>query len=210
MQATNIRIRPMEKRDAPILAHIQATVFPDLAPEERMQAEHFAFHVDLFPEGQWVAEVDGQVVGSSSAIRYDFDPEHPHLHRFADLFDEGYMRTHQPEGHWLYGMDMAVLPAFRGMGIARQLYRARQEVIQQTGLSGQVIVGLLNGYSAVASECTLETYFEEIKTGRRNDPTVSIQLRMGFHILALMPDYLNDPTCGNAGVLMVLPANIAV
>lgn len=200
----------MEKRDAPALAHIQATVFPDLAPEERMQAEHFAFHVDLFPEGQWVAEAGGQIVGSSSGIRYPFDPAYPELHRFADLFDHGFMRTHRADGNWLYGMDMAVLPAFRGLGIARRLYRARQEMIRSIGLSGQVIVGLLNGYGAVSADTSIEHYFEAIQTGQRNDPTVSIQLRMGFRILALIPDYLNDPTCGNAGVLMVLPATVDV
>jgi GNAT superfamily N-acetyltransferase len=200
----------MEKRDAPQLAHLQEVVFPDLIPEERMKAIHFSSHVDLFPEGQWVAEIDGKIAGSTSSIRYHFDPEHPEMHRFADLFDDGFMRTHQPEGNWLYGMDMAVFPEYRGLGIARKLYRARQNLVRELGLEGQVTVGMLNGFAAHSTQYTLEKYYLALVDGVLKDPTVSVQQKIGFKLCGLMKDYLSDPTCGNAGVLLVLPANLDV
>jgi len=200
----------MEKSDAPQLAHLQEVVFPDLIPEERMKDIHFSSHVDLFPEGQWVAEIDGKIAGSTSSIRYHFDPEHPEMHRFADLFDDGFMRTHQPEGNWLYGMDMAVFPVFRGLGIARKLYRARQNLVRELGLEGQVTVGMLNGFAAHSSQYTLEKYYQALVDGVLKDPTVSVQQKIGFKPFGLMKDYLSDPTCGNAGVLLVLPANLDV
>jgi GNAT superfamily N-acetyltransferase len=200
----------MEKRDAPQLAHLQEVVFPDLIPEERMEDIHFSSHVDLFPDGQWVAEIDGKIAGSTSSIRYHFDPEHPEMHRFADLFDDGFMRTHQPEGNWLYGMDMAVFPEFRGLGIARKLYRARQNLVRELGLEGQVTVGMLNGFAAHSSQYTLEKYYQALVDGVLKDPTVSVQQKIGFKLCGLMKDYLSDPTCGNAGVLLVLPANLDV
>ena len=206
----NILIRKMEKSDAPQLAHLQEVVFPDLIPEERMKDIHFSSHVDLFPEGQWVAEIDGKIAGSTSSIRYHFDPEHPEMHRFADLFDDGFMRTHQPEGNWLYGMDMAVFPEFRGLGIARKLYRARQNLVRELGLEGQVTVGMLNGFAAHSTQYTLEKYYQALVDGVLKDPTVSVQQKIGFKLCGLMKDYLSDPTCGNAGVLLVLPANLDV
>lgn len=206
----NLLIRKMEKSDAPQLAHLQEVVFPDLIPEERMKAIHFSSHVDLFPEGQWVAEIDGKIAGSTSSIRYHFDPEHPEMHRFADLFDDGFMRTHQPEGNWLYGMDMAVFPEYRGLGIARKLYRARQNLVRELGLEGQVTVGMLNGFAAHSSQYTLEKYYQALVDGVLKDPTVSVQQKIGFKLCGLMKDYLSDPTCGNAGVLLVLPANLDV
>jgi len=206
----NILIRKMEKRDAPQLAHLQEVVFPDLIPEERMKAIHFSSHVDLFPEGQWVAEIDGKIAGSTSSIRYHFDPEHPEMHRFANLFDDGFMRTHQPEGNWLYGMDMAVFPEYRGLGIARKLYRARQNLVRELGLEGQVTVGMLNGFAAHSTQYTLEKYYLALVDGVLKDPTVSVQQKIGFKLCGLMKDYLSDPTCGNAGVLLVLPANLDV
>ena len=206
----NILIRKMEKSDAPQLAHLQEVVFPDLIPEERMKDIHFSSHVDLFPEGQWVAEIDGKIAGSTSSIRYHFDPEHPEMHRFADLFDDGFMRTHQSEGNWLYGMDMAVFPEFRGLGIARRLYRARQKVVNTLGLKGQVTVGMLNGFAAHAKDYSLEEYYQALKNGLLMDPTVSVQQKIGFNMVSLMTDYLSDPTCGNAGVLLVLPSSVEV
>ena len=206
----NILIRKMEKRDAPQLAHLQEVVFPDLIPEERMEDIHFSSHVDLFPEGQWVAEIDSKIAGSTSSIRYHFDPEHPEMHRFADLFDDGFMRTHQPEGNWLYGMDMAVFPEYRGLGIARKLYRARQNLVRELGLEGQVTVGMLNGFAAHSTQYTLEKYYLALVDGVLKDPTVSVQQKIGFKLCGLMKDYLSDPTCGNAGVLLVLPANLDV
>jgi len=206
----NILIRKMEKRDAPQLAHLQEVVFPDLIPEERMKDIHFSSHVDLFPEGQWVAEIDGKIAGSTSSIRYHFDPEHPEMYRFADLFDDGFMRTHQPEGNWLYGMDMAVFPEYRGLGIARKLYRARQNLVRELGLEGQVTVGMLNGFAAHSTQYTLEKYYLALVDGVLKDPTVSVQQKIGFKLCGLMKDYLSDPTCGNAGVLLVLPANLDV
>lgn len=202
--------RKMKKEDAARLEILQNTVFPELIPEERMQAIHFSFHTELFPQGQWVAEVGGVLAGSTTSIRYHFNPEHPETHRFADLFDHGFMRTHQPEGNWLYGMDMAVFPEFRGMGIARKLYRARQQVVRTLGLQGQVTVGMLNGFSAYSKEFTLEEYYQALVDGVLNDPTVSVQQKIGFHLSGLMKDYLSDPTCGNAGVLLVLPADVDV
>ncbi len=204
-----LRLRPSETADAGRLAYIQETVFPSLAPEERMRAEHFAFHVGLFPEGQWVVTADGIVVASTSSIRYGFDPKHPVAHRFAEVFDNGYLRSHDPGGNWLYGMDMAVLPEYRGLGIARLLYRERQHVVRRLGLDGQMTVGMLNGYLA-SGYPSVRAYFEAVQQGEINDPTVSVQLRMGFCILALIEDYLNDPTCGHAGVLMALPAGATV
>lgn len=206
----NILIRKMEKRDAPQLAHLQEVVFPDLIPEERMEDIHFSSHVDLFPDGQWVAEIDGKIAGSTSSIRYHFDPEHPEMHRFADLFDDGFMRTHKPEGNWLYGMDMAVFPEYRGLGIARKLYRARQNLVRELGLEGQVTVGMLNGFAAHSTQYTLEKYYQALVDGVLKDPTVSVQQKIGFKLCGLMKDYLSDPTCGNAGVLLVLPANLDV
>lgn len=206
----NILIRKMEKRDADQLAHLQKVVFPDLIPEERMKAIHFSSHTDLFPEGQWVAEIDGKIVGSTSSIRYHFNPSSPEMHRFADLFDGGFMRTHQPEGNWLYGMDMAVFPEFRGLGIARRLYRARQKVVNTLGLEGQVTVGMLNGFAAHAKEYSLAEYYLALKNGDLKDPTVSVQQKIGFNMVTLMTDYLSDPTCGNAGVLLVLPSSVEV
>jgi hypothetical protein len=53
-------------------------------------------------------------------------------------------------------------------------------------------------------------YFQALKAGVQTDPTVSVQMHIGFRIVTLIEDYLTDPTCGNAGVLLILPAHMDV
>jgi GNAT superfamily N-acetyltransferase len=193
--------------DALALEQLQEIVFPSLAPQERLNAENFRFHVQLFPEGQFVALLNNQIVGSTTAIRYNFDPHHPHQHQFNDIFDEGFLRTHQPLGNWLYGIDVGVHPQHRGKGIARALYRARQNTVYALTLDGQVTVGMLNGYHLLAGSISVETYYQQLVLKKITDPTVSAQQKIGFEIKGLMSNYLTDPTCGNAGVLLVLDAS---
>ena len=69
-------------------------------------------------------------------------------------------------------------------------------------LKGQVIVGTLNGYADFAKKMSVAEYFDRLLCGELSDPTISAQMKIGFEPLRLMPDYLDDPQCGHAGVLM--------
>ena len=131
---------------------------------------------------------------------------HTGHHTFLEVSGNLWLTTHDPEGEWLYGLDMGVDPAYRGRGLAREMYRARHALARRLGLRGQMIVGMLNGYEPYASEMSIETYFEQLRNGMLNDPTISAQVKIGFEIVDLMPGYLDDPACGNAGALMILPA----
>lgn len=75
------------------------------------------------------------------------------------------------------------------------------------GLKGQYTVGMMNGYGAVADSISAHQYFEELMLGKRKDPTISAQMKIGFKPVTLVPDYLADPTCGNYGVLIKIDIN---
>lgn len=201
-----MRISHTRPEHAAALEALQRTVFPTLAEAETMTAWHFRRFAEVFPEGQFVALTDdGRVVGSTSTMRCDFDFEHPQ-HTFLGFTGNLTLSTHRPDGAWLYGLDIMVHPNFRKMGIARMLYRARQAYCRANGLRGQVTTGMLNGYWPRRAEMPPETYFEKLLAGEIADPTVSAQQRIGWEIVGLVPDYLDDPQCGNYGVLLVLPA----
>ncbi len=194
-------IRNTEPQDAPGLEALQQKVFPTLSPDELMTAQHYLQHIRIFPEGQFVVLDGEKVIGMSTTMRYHFSTAH---HTFLEISGNLWLTTHEPEGDWLYGLDVGVDPDYRGMGIAREIYRARQEVARQLGLKGQITVGMMNGYEAVQDQYTTDEYFEKLRAGEINDPTVSVQQRMGFVIVSLIHDYLDDPKCGNCGVLMTL------
>jgi predicted N-acetyltransferase YhbS len=107
----------------------------------------------------------------------------------------------------LYGADVGVNPEYRGRGIATALYAARQEVVWRLGLKGQVTAGMIRGYGEAKARMSAEQYYAAVVAGRIKDPTLSMQLGVGFEPRALLANYLNDPVCDNYSVLLVLSAD---
>ena len=184
------------------LGNLQTIVFPTLAPDELMQEKHYRKHISLFPDGQFVVLDGDKIIGMSSTIRYHLALED---HTFLEISDGLWLTSHEENGQWLYGMDVGVHPDYRGKGLARAIYRARQELCKALGLKGQITVGMPNGYLDYAGKMDLDDYYAEILRGGIRDPTVSVQQKMGFEFVRLIHNYLDDPQCGNGGVLMILP-----
>jgi GNAT superfamily N-acetyltransferase len=196
-------VQHMEKIHAPQLEILQKIVFPTLADDELIKAVHYLRHLEVFPEGQFVITKDKDVIGMTTTMRTNFDFLN-YQHTFKETIAGGWLSNHNPDGEWLYGLDMGLLPEYRGRGLARILYRARHETAKALGLKGQLTVGMMSGYGAVSNEMSGEAYYEELIQGKRKDPTLTPQMKIGFEPVALMPEHLNDPVCGNYGILIKL------
>jgi 4-aminobutyrate aminotransferase/(S)-3-amino-2-methylpropionate transaminase len=188
------------------LEQLQRACFPTLDDAQRFKAAHYRRHVELFPDGQFVALDGARVVGATTTLRLRFDFHHID-HTFADVIQGGWLTSHDPNGDWLYGADVGVDPAYRGRGIAAALYAARQEAVWRLGLKGQVTAGMISGYGAVRGEMSAEEYVDGVVSGRIKDPTLSMQLGIGFEPRALLANYLNDPVSDNYSVLIALDAD---
>ena len=197
-------VRRSEVEFADQLEALQRRVFPRIAPSEIITARHYRRHLEVFPEGQFIGVDGNRVIASTSSMRCSLRTDQ---HTFLEMSDNLWIGTHDQAGPWLYGLDLMIDPEYRGRGIARLLYRARQALVAELGLAGQYTVGMLNGYEAHQSRMSLDQYYEAVVAGRLDDPTIGLQLRIGFEARGLVRDYLDDPTCGNAGVLLVLSAN---
>jgi GNAT superfamily N-acetyltransferase len=180
---------------------LQKIVFPTLAEDELIKAAHYLKHIELFPEGQMVITQGERVIAMTTTMRSHFDFEHYH-HTFSETIAGGWMTNHEPDGDWLYGLDIGVHPDYRGKGLAKHLYHARQQLAKKLGLKGQLTVGMMNGYGAVKDLISGEAYYQELLDGKRTDPTLTPQMKMGFQPIALIDEYLTDPACGNYGVLI--------
>ena len=203
--SNGIKIVSTRKEFAPALEELQILCFPTLDDDQRFKSAHYRKHIELFPEGQFVALDGDKVVGMTSTIRMHFDFDHPG-HTFADVIQGGWLTSHEPGGDWLYGADIGTHPDYRRRGIARGLYAARHLTVGALGLSGQVTVGMLRGYGALKKEMSAQDYYDSLLRGERSDPTISAQMSVGFEPRGLLPGYLNDPVCDNNGVLLVLAA----
>jgi GNAT superfamily N-acetyltransferase len=201
VENSGLLIQNTRPEHAEQLEELQRIVFPTLSVDEHIRAVHYLRHLELFPEGQFVITDKDKVVGMTTTMRTNFDFAN-YDHTFAETIAGGWLTNHNPNGDWLYGLDMGILPAYRGQGLARMLYRARHEMARVLGLKGQLAVGMMSGYGAVSHEISGETYYQELIEGKRKDPTLTKQMKIGFEPIALMPEHLNDPVCGNYGVLI--------
>ena len=199
----NFRVRNTTKDMAARLAEIQRACFPTLSEKQLITEQHFSAHVDLFPEGQHaVLTDDGLVVASSTDIRYNINFNHIE-HRYMDVSGNNWLKSHDPNGEWLYGIDIGVHPDWRGHRLSSLLYTARKNLAQELGLRGHVAGGMLKGYHAHKDKLSVEAYVDKVVAGELFDPVLSVQLRQGFSVAGIIQDYLDDPSCDNKAALIV-------
>ena len=185
----------------PQLVELQIICYPTLADSSRFKAPHFESHLRIFPEGQWVALDDTRVVGMSAGFLTTFDFDHPH-HTFDEIIDYGYFTRHDPQGQHFYGADVSVHPGYRGQGIARRLYDARKGLVRRHGIHGIVTGGMIPGFAHYKTGMDAPTYVRRVLAGEIFDPTLSVQLRQGFRVRGLLPNYLPDTASDGWSVLL--------
>ena len=142
-------LRPMTVDDFDALVELQRRCFPGMGPWVRAQIES---QLRIFPEGQFVLSLDGRLVGSANSLIVDAS-SHSDWHDWKVITDNGYIRSHDPQGDMLYGIEIMVDPDFRGMKLSRRLYDARRQLARDRNLRGIIIGGRIPGYGryAVAS-----------------------------------------------------------
>jgi GNAT superfamily N-acetyltransferase len=189
---------------ADALEALQQAAYPTLDPAHWLRREHILAHLKRFPEGQFVALDGDRPVGMTATFRVAYDFAQPD-HTFDEIIGGGFFTHHDPQGPWLYGADMSVLPAYRGQGIARRLYAARHELTQRLKLRGQIIGGMLPGFRHYRDRMTIEAYVAAVAAGEIFDPTLSVQLRNGFELRGILRGYLHDAELGDDAALLVWP-----
>lgn len=195
-------IRCYTEADADALIRIQRECFPPPFPAALLWSRaQIASHAEHFPEGALVAEVAGEAVGSATCTRRRFDPLHPR-HTWAEAADDGWIRTCDAHGDTLYGIDIAVRPAWRGQGVARALYQARFALVRRLGLARFQAGSRISGYHLHAQRLDPVAYLAEVVAGRLSDPVLSPQLRAGLRPVCVLPDYLSDADSLDNAVLM--------
>jgi ribosomal protein S18 acetylase RimI-like enzyme len=186
-------VRPTTPADFPGIIALTEATYPGSPPWSEAQ---LASHLAHFPEGQFVAldGAGGPVVGMAASLivlwdDYDFDAP------WRDFTANGTFANHDPEhGRTLYGAEVMVDPSRRGYGIGKALYAARRDLVQRLGLRRIRAGARLRGYHRVAHRLTAAEYVARVVSGRMSDPTLSFQLRQGFHVLGVVPGYLKqDP-----------------
>ncbi|WP_257352249.1 bifunctional GNAT family N-acetyltransferase/carbon-nitrogen hydrolase family protein [Pseudalkalibacillus decolorationis] len=187
-------LRTIRELDIPEILQLQKLCFPNMDP---WKPDHLESHLDIFPEGQFCVEYDGQIIGTCSSLIVNFD-EYDEKHTWDEITDEGYITNHDPEGYNLYGIEVMVHPDFRRMKIGRRLYEARKELAEKLNLKSIIIGGRIPNYHKHADEVSPREYVKQVVLHNIYDPVLTFQLMNGFTVMRINPSYLPDDKASNS------------
>jgi predicted amidohydrolase/ribosomal protein S18 acetylase RimI-like enzyme len=186
-----IIIRRWTKTDIPEIVEVQRAAYPDFARKDLCDERNYQYQFKAFPEGQLLAEVDGKIIGYATSLIVQIDDESP-WYSYAEITGLGTFSTHNPAGDTLYGADIAVLPEWRGRGIAGKLYIGRKKILVRHNLRRMVAGGRIPGYSKYIGRLTPEEYIRKVQEGVLKDMALTAHLKAGYVVKGVHLDYLDD------------------
>jgi predicted amidohydrolase/GNAT superfamily N-acetyltransferase len=199
-----VRARIWTKEDIPGIIACHRAAYPEY-PEGAYYTERFyEMQLAAFPEGQFLAEVDGKIVGYATSIIVQLD-DRTHTYTYEELTGAGTFSTNDPSGDTLYGADIAVHPGYRGMGVAGKLYEQRKRLLRRYNLRRMVAYGRIPGYNAVAGKMTAEEYVEKVVRGEMKDSSLQAHLKAGYEVKRVMLDFLWDDSSLNYSTWLEMP-----
>lgn len=163
-----------------------------------------ASRVKIFPEGNFIAIRQGEIIGylALQFVNYDLEA-HPSF-TWNKITNNGTIAsTHNITGEYMYGVGMTVSPRYQNLGIAARLIFAGWGIVVKYNKKGCLIGSRIPGYSKASKICTPEQYLElRREDGKLEDPELRLYEGDGFKVICLLPDYENDPPSCNYGALV--------
>ena len=188
----DIIIRKTFLEDIPKIINLQKESFPYLAKYGNIWHEsELQNHLRIFPEGQCVADLNGQIIGSATTLIVMLEPEYKD-HSWKEITSDGMITNHDPRGDSLYGADISTHPKYRHEHIGKNLYDFRKEIVKKLNLRRMIGGGRLFNYCDHAANMTALEYAQRVIKGELRDPVLSFELENGFRFIKILPNYLDD------------------
>lgn len=201
MKTSDLRVRNYTEKDFSQLIEIQQECFPPPYPSEQLwNTDQLTSHITIFPQGAMCVEYQGQLLASCTSLIVEWHLEDAD-HSWAQTTDNGYIRTHNPNGNSLYGVDMAVKPAWRKQGISKLLYQARFQLVQELKLQRFLAAGRMPGYHQYQKFMSPEDYVQNVIGNKLIDPVLTPQLKAGLKPIKIIHHYLPDEESTNCALL---------
>lgn len=190
--------------DIPGLMACHKAAYPDYPSEKQFGKRLHELQLTAFPEGQFLAEYEGNIIGYATCLIVQLDEDDPHYHTYTETEITGAhtFSTHEPSGDTLYGADIAVHPDFRGKGVAGLLYRERLNLIKRYNLKRMVAYGRIPGFGNHAGKMTPEEYVRKVIAGELKDPALNAHLKAGYRVKRVLLDYMPDDSSLNYSTLL--------
>lgn len=186
-------LRPAVLSDISRLVELNRAAYPDLVQDGVVfDGEQFRQHIARFPDGQIVCVIDGTIVGAISTLILPSAINALAPHTWMGVTDGGTFERHDPSGSTLYLADVYVDPSAWGKGVGRALYGALFDLCKKLHLARVVGGGRLYDYDQHANTLTPHDYVAKVVRGELRDRVLGSQLRAGFSVRGMLPNYLHD------------------
>ncbi|MDX2287793.1 MAG: GNAT family N-acetyltransferase [Hyphomicrobiaceae bacterium] len=181
-------VRRATLTDVPAMVELGRRVY---APQPSLNARMIQGQINNFPDGQFVAEFDGRIVGHCATFVID-EAVGLAPHTWREITGNGYASRHDPDGDYLYGMEVVVDPDFRRLRIGQRLYAGRRQLCEEWRLKGIIFGGRMPGFERRRKQYPNPAdYLEAVKSRKLRDQTINFHLAMGFEPIGVLEDY--DP-----------------
>jgi len=179
---------------------------------QRAGKDKFIARLDKFPEGFFLAEIDGKIVGTSTSCLIKYNPMRPEVYKSWNVVtNDGYIfRPEEIERpNALYIVSIGIKKGYRSKGIFQRFVKAQVELAIRLNLS-YILAGAImpryDYYCKKYGDVSAEEY-AFIKIGRRLvDPLLELLRRLGFYVpdkRHVIRDYYNDTKSRNYSTLVV-------
>jgi ribosomal protein S18 acetylase RimI-like enzyme len=188
----SVLIRPTTIEDIPEIVKLQEESFADLAKIGNIwHPDELKSHLDIFPEGQIVAELEKKIVGSATSLIVQLNPVYAD-HTWKSITGDGMLTTHFPTGDTLYGADISTHPRVRHRGIGHKLYQGRKDIAMRMNLKRMIGGGRLYNYCEYAENLSPLDYAQKVVDCTLHDLVLSFDLINGFNFVKILSNYLED------------------
>ena len=178
-----------------------------LLPDSAWERADIKRLVDLFPEGQIVIKINGQLAGCALSIIVDYK-EFEGQHTYEEVTGDYSFNTHDPKGDMLYGIDVFIKQEFRGLRLGRRLYDYRKELCEKLNLKGIAFGGRMPNYHKYADDLSPKEYIAKVRRKEIHDPVLNFQISNDFHPTRILRGYLEGDGASNEFAVLMEWDNI--
>jgi len=176
-------------------------------PNQYWREQQIAELIKKFPEGQVVIKVNDQIAGCALSIIVDGDRFEKN-HSFKEITGYYSFSTHNTNGNTLYGIEVFIVPEFRGLRLGRRLYDYRKELCENLNLKGIAFGGRIPNYHKYSDEMSPKEYIEKVKHKEIYDQVLSFQLANDFYPTRILKGYLEGDQASNEYAVLLKWDNI--
>ena len=202
----NITLTYLTVEDYHQLSEAMTIAYPNMQNPHWKEAEIKQL-IKKFPEGQVAIKVNDQIAGCALSIIVDYE-KYNHQHTYKEVTGNYKFTTHKSDGDMLYGIDIFILPDYRGLRLGRRLYDYRKELCENLNLKGVAFGGRIPNYHKYAKELTPKQYIEKVRHKEIQDPVLDFQMSNDFHPKLILKNYLEGDKASKDYAVLLEWSNI--